>query len=718
MRTHYLLLLLLLLAGLRPAAQLAGAEYFFNTDPGPGNGTPIAVTPGGTLDESVSIATTGLAAGTHWLYVRSRHTDGRWSHAEGRRFVIADGITAAEYFFDTDPGVGSGTALPITPGATLDETHSIATTGLSAGTHILYVRTRNTLGQWSLRESRAFSISESITAAEYYIDNDPGAGLGTAITVTPGGSIDVSLSIPAGSLPAGTHRIFVRSRNSAGQWSLVESRSFTIPEAIAQAEYYFDTDPGQGNGQPFSITADDSITLSTNISVSGLSGGWHDLFIRSRSNGGAWGIVEKRSFFIKPTVVSGEFYVDADPGPGSGLPIAFAAAENAEFNGAIILPPCTDSGTHRLHVRTRDENGHWSHHESLPVEVSAPVNPGIVQQTLVNNPTWCKRDSTYFFFEAGTSRVLARVTTSGNLQNLSSNVFVRNAPFVKYDRPILGRSFLINADNPTAAPMTVRLYFTQAELDTLNAMSPLISGAGSIGVYQYEGPTEDSMLSIGDATYHGMLNNTTFGQEYDAWYVEFTITHFSEFWLTSKGFLLPAVGLDLSGESGSTAHRLQWRTLQEHNTDHFTLERSANGQHWSAVARIAAAGESSSARTYRHSDPHGNAATLYYRIRLTDRDGRQSYSNVIVLRNGSGAATAWRIAPNPVTHSAMVSGPAATGPLAWKIIDASGRTVRTGQWNGTPNGAYRLDASGLAAGSYHLLLQAPDGAVQLPFLKQ
>ena len=85
---------------------------------------------------------------------------------------------------------------------------------------------------------------------------------------------------------------------------------------------------------------------------------------------------------------------------------------------------------------------------------------------------------------------------------------------------------------------------------------------------------------------------------------------------------------------------------------------------------------------------------------------------------GLGAALAWRLAPNPVAGSALVSGPAASGPLAWRILDAAGRTVRTGQWAGTPSGAYRLDASGLAAGAYHLLLQAPDGAVELPFIKQ
>ena len=47
-------------------------------------------------------------------------------------FVIAQGyaqITEAEYFFDTDPGVGNGTALSVANGNTIDESFTIPTTG-------------------------------------------------------------------------------------------------------------------------------------------------------------------------------------------------------------------------------------------------------------------------------------------------------------------------------------------------------------------------------------------------------------------------------------------------------------------------------------------------------------------------------------------------------------------------------------------------------------
>ncbi|RYY94144.1 MAG: hypothetical protein EOO11_18480, partial [Chitinophagaceae bacterium] len=368
-----ILLFLLLFAAFRaPAQQLTAAEYFFDTDPGIGLGTPIAVTAGTTLNESLSVATTGLGAGVHWLYVRSYRTDasnnGAWSLAEPRRLVVSEGITAAEYFFDADPGVGAGTPLAITPGGAIDASATIATTGLGAGRHTLFVRTQGASGSWSLSEPRSFHINESLIAAEYFIDTDPGAGLATAIPVSPGSTLNVSLSLPAGILPAGSHRLYVRTQNSSGAWSFLETRNFFVQEQIVQAEYYFDTDPGPGAGHPIAVTGGTSITEAPAIPVSGLGGGPHDLFIRARSNSGSWGIVEKRRFYVKPTVVQGEYFVETDPGAGNGYPLVFAPAENVEVNAAsLLLPPCLTEGTKQLSVRTRDEYGQWGIAEAMSI---------------------------------------------------------------------------------------------------------------------------------------------------------------------------------------------------------------------------------------------------------------------------------------------------------------------------------------------------------------
>ncbi len=88
---------------------------------------------------------------------------------------FAQNIINAEYFFDTDPGVGNGTALSVgTPSDSVDFNATVSTTGLSRGYHLLYVRTKSNTGKWSLHQARRIYINElKITAAEYFYDTDP-----------------------------------------------------------------------------------------------------------------------------------------------------------------------------------------------------------------------------------------------------------------------------------------------------------------------------------------------------------------------------------------------------------------------------------------------------------------------------------------------------------------------------------------------------------------
>src|SRR5688572_12841799 len=134
------------------------AEYFFDVDPGHGNGTPLTVPAAGSLVSfTASISTTGLDPGYHVLFVRTKSLGGPWSLYEPREFTIEGSITEAEYFFDDDPGIGNGTAMTVsTPADLAALTAAIPTTGLQPGYHLLFVRTRTTGGPWSLYDPREF----------------------------------------------------------------------------------------------------------------------------------------------------------------------------------------------------------------------------------------------------------------------------------------------------------------------------------------------------------------------------------------------------------------------------------------------------------------------------------------------------------------------------------------------------------------------------------
>ena len=174
------------------------------------------------------------------LCFRVKDDNGIWGLYESRNFYIttasqdADMITAAEFFIDTDPGVGNGTSLGIgTAGNTVNFSAAVPTASLHIGFHNLCIRTKDANGKWGNYESRSFYISSSstdvgaITAAEFFIDTDPGVGNGTNMSIgTQGNMVSFSAGIPTTSLVAGFHNMCIRTKDANGKWGAYESRSF------------------------------------------------------------------------------------------------------------------------------------------------------------------------------------------------------------------------------------------------------------------------------------------------------------------------------------------------------------------------------------------------------------------------------------------------------------------------------------------------------------
>jgi len=212
------------MAGLRAQGTFQ-AEYFFDNDPGVGNATPIAITGTEVLSGTESIDISNLSPGFHDWYVRVRQ-NGVWGHYGLRRtfyigsidFGAASGpIEAAEYFFNTDPGVGNGTAMSITPGVDVTANAAIDISDLSPGFHSWYVRTRQNgvWGHYGLR--RAFyikvvdtSVQAPIDRVEAFFNEDPGVGNGMLVQVGPGLSINTNATFPVGNLTQGTHSLYIR----------------------------------------------------------------------------------------------------------------------------------------------------------------------------------------------------------------------------------------------------------------------------------------------------------------------------------------------------------------------------------------------------------------------------------------------------------------------------------------------------------------------------
>ncbi|MCX6268850.1 MAG: hypothetical protein NTW16_16110 [Bacteroidetes bacterium] len=279
----------------------------------------------------------------------------------------AQPVSKAEYFFDSDPGYGHGSDIPISPGKVVDMTFNASTAGLSAGIHTLFIRVKS--GRWSQVLARHVGISPGtgITGAEYFFDTDPGFGNGISIPVTAGNTVDLDFTANTAGLSPGVHQMFVRVKS--GKWSQCHTGMIgvSLNDGITRAEYFFNADPGFGQGTPISITPGKLVDLDFNANRAGLPAGIHTLCVRVKS--GNWSQCHARQVYVSPVagITRAEYFFDTDPGFGLGTPMVVSPGKLVELNvnaGTAGLSP----GIHTLFIRVK--SGKWSQAYSRLVGVS------------------------------------------------------------------------------------------------------------------------------------------------------------------------------------------------------------------------------------------------------------------------------------------------------------------------------------------------------------
>ena len=232
--------------------------------------------------------------------------------------------------------------------------------------------------------SVSVATAQVITGCEYFIDTDPGIGNGVSLAVTSGDSVIITTTIPTTGLTDGFHRIYLRTQNIDGVWSLYEGRTFFIQQSppsnttLTNVEYFFDTDPGIGNGTSFTVSPGDSIEIITTVPTSGLSNGFHKMFVRAKDANGRWSLYEGRSFYIQPALTpnttlltQAEYFHDTDPGVGNGIAFTVTAGDSMVITTTTPTSSLSN-GFHKIFVRAKNADGKWSHYEGRTFYIMAP----------------------------------------------------------------------------------------------------------------------------------------------------------------------------------------------------------------------------------------------------------------------------------------------------------------------------------------------------------
>lgn len=175
-----------------------------------------------------------------------------------------------------------------------------------------------------------------------------------------------------------------------------------------------------------------------------------------------------------------------------------------------------------------------------------------------------------------------------------------------------------------------------------------------------------------------------------------SVTSFSPFAVASAGqFPLTIKLLDISAVNAGPRNRVNWKSQTESKSDAYELERSTDGKAFSRIATIVANGNAS---TYSHWDESPVKGTNYYRVKMTEANGKYAYSKVVsavVAGNNNFSIEAF---PNPVKNTVSIN---VNGTVAGKgnvtVSDITGRVIAI---SNVENNMADINMSSLANGVY------------------
>ena len=355
------------------------------------------------------------------------------------------------------------------------------------------------------------------------------------------------------------------------------------------------------------------------------------------------------------------------------------------------------------------QNNGANNKSTLPTNIDVtdgPVNTNISGSTVVINAS----NSNYWVPLTGPDgNILGEIFANGNVLGTVTSCFYKNSGSIRSQggSKYLDRNITITPQFQPSSPVRIRLYFSKAEFDALDA-DP-VSGISSINDIRILKNNDGCGSVVSGATslitpVYAEMHTTN-----SSYVVQADISSFSTFYFGSSNLTLPLNLINFSGRKKENVVELKWETETERNTDYFVIERNT-GSGFVAIGTVPAGFNTNSRSYYNYTDADINwqlAPVITYRLKIMDKGGMYSYSAVISVSSGEQNSSI-TIFPNPVnTAEANVSIAGLSDGLAlWKLIDNNGRTVISGSVQlRSGNNSIKINVSSLSAGIYYLSIK-------------
>jgi hypothetical protein len=177
--------------------------------------------------------------------------------------------------------------------------------------------------------------------------------------------------------------------------------------------------------------------------------------------------------------------------------------------------------------------------------------------------------------------------------------------------------------------------------------------------------------------------------------------------------VLPVEMSQFTAYHANSVNIIEWTTLTEVNSHHFTVERSTDGIHFEVLETLPAAGNSNGPIRYQSTDYLPNYPITYYRIKETDANGEEKVFPILAVDLSKGSNTMGEIIPNPNEGLFSLNLQMdASSSVAIEVFDISGKQLST-EHRATVKGENKLDfnATDYAVGVYYVVITAENGNV-------
>ena len=167
---------------------------------------------------------------------------------------------------------------------------------------------------------------------------------------------------------------------------------------------------------------------------------------------------------------------------------------------------------------------------------------------------------------------------------------------------------------------------------------------------------------------------------------------------------LPVKNISLTAAKlGNSQVAVKWSTIGESNISSYKIERSSNGNSFTALATVSP----STAHSYSYIDASATAGTNYYRIKVVDVTGAVSYSKVVTINTSNSNISVY---PNPVTGTNFKVSLGNSGKYNVSVVNMLGQKVFSTVINHTSGTLSSVAMTKqLAAGNYRLIAVDEDG---------